>query len=242
MKDDEDDEDFDEEDEDEDDDDEDECLSSDDEEIPKKDAKKAKVESDDSRMEAEDDEDFEDESDDEGSEVDESPKKKEKVENKKEVPKKELDESTESNLSPEERTERDKRTIFIGNIPKDATKMKVKKMFRKFGLIETIRLRGIVPENPKLPFKAAAITGKTHPKVTSVWMYITYKDEDSAKKALSMNGKKLDENILRVDSAYHDQEFDQKKGVFLGNVAFGKWVFDIFEKRFRSLGNLNYYT
>lgn len=221
LKDDEDDEDFEEDGEDEDDDD----LSSDDEETPKKVNKKVKLASDDSRVEDEDDEDFEEGSDDEGSD-DESPKKG-KTDKKKKGPKKELNESTESNLTPEEKSQRDKRTVFVGNIPKDATKLSVKKLFRPFGLIETVRVRGIVPENPKHSFKAASITGKTHPKVTSVWMYVTYKEEESAKKALSMNGKKLDNNILRVDSAYEQVEIDPKKGVFLGNLPFGKFSFDM---------------
>lgn len=127
-------------------------------------------------------------------------------------------------LTKEEKEERDKRTIFIGNVPKETDRSALKKAFRKFGIIESLRMRGIVSENPKLPLKVAAILKKHHPKIKVVCYFITFKEEDSAKKALSMNGKKWDGNILRVDICNQTQKPDQAKAVFLGNLPFSKYL------------------
>ncbi|XP_012273382.1 nucleolar protein 12 [Orussus abietinus] len=125
------------------------------------------------------------------------------------------------NVTPEEQKEIDKRTIYIGNLPKETTKAHLKKEFSVFGLIHSIRLRGIIPSNPGIPIKEAAIKRKIHPKINTIIAYIHFKSEESAKKAIKLNGRKFNGNFLRVDIvAKANEKPDHKKAVFLGNLPF----------------------
>jgi len=143
-----------------------------------------------------DDEDDEAESEDEGEVEEPKPKK-----------------------SAEEIMEENKRTIYISNVPKDINVKDVKKIFKEYGEIESMRLRGIVPKDPQMSLKVAAITKKIHPKVQTVVLYVKYKDESMARKALVMNGKKLEDNIICVDMAITEKK-DPKKAVILGNLPY----------------------
>lgn len=134
----------------------------------------------------------------------------------------EVEEPKPKQLSEEEKLEENKRTIFVSNVPKDIVIKNVKKIFKEYGEIESMRLRGIVPETPQMSLKAAAITKKMHPKVQTVTLYIKYKDESMAKKALAMNGKNLGENIVGVDMAISEKK-DPKKAVMVGNLPYSKF-------------------
>lgn len=79
--------------------------------------------------------------------------------------------------------EKNKRTIFVGNIPSSceprvsllclfqlnsninhavsSNLQELRKHFIKCGAIESVRLRGIIPSNPKIPKKAAAVKSVT---------------------------------------------------------------------------------
>lgn len=121
----------------------------------------------------------------------------------------------------------DRRTIFIGNVPKDSKESRIRGVFKKFGPIESLRIRGVVPSSPKLPYKVAAITHQIHTKVPFICLFIVYGNEESAKAALAMNGKKLDGNYLRVDLAGAQKEYEPKKTIFIGNIPFGNYYFFI---------------
>nr|XP_033324360.1 RNA-binding protein 34-like [Megalopta genalis] len=171
----------------------------------------------------EDDEDFsepeniDEDDDDDISEEDEEEDESNSKANIKEKTKKQ---KASLDLSLEEMKE-DKRTIFVGNLPKEVTKKQLQQHFKKFGNIDTVRLRGIIGKSMKTSKKVAAIKKDLHPKLKSVFAYIRYKSEESAKAALSMNGKVFDGNHLRVDLASKsDEKHDVKKGVFVGNLHF----------------------
>lgn len=118
-----------------------------------------------------------------------------------------------------------KQTIFIGNLPKDVTKKQLKKQFKKFGNIDTVRLRGIIAKSTNMSKRVAAITKNIHPRLKSVYAYIKFNSEESAKAALSMNGKEFYGNYLRVDTTCKSKEkSDTKKCVFVGNLNFSKYT------------------
>ncbi|KZC06257.1 PREDICTED: nucleolar protein 12-like [Dufourea novaeangliae] len=165
--------------------------------------------------EEEDDEDDEDEEDEEEEDDDEE-EDISTVDRAKQN--KNHNESLDSSL---EELKEDKRTIFIGNLPKELTKKQLKKHFQKFGNIDTIRLRGIIGKSMKMSKRLAAIKKDIHPRLKSVFAYIKYNSEESAKAALSMNGKVIDGNYIRVDTAgKSDEKRDTKKSVFVGNLSF----------------------
>lgn len=64
------------------------------------------------------------------------------------------------------------RTIFIGNVPIKCTKKTIKKHFRKYGIIESIRIRGIPVANPSLSKKVAIIKQEYHPNRNNCLCYI----------------------------------------------------------------------
>lgn len=171
-------------------------------------------ESDDNDFEADDDDADQDEDISSEEDAEETPKSKKKTETK------------SPSMSPEEKaqlkSEHDKRTIFVGNIPKDTKVQALTREFKKFGPIETVRLRGIIPGDPKMSLKVAAIKKNFHEKSKNICAYILYQNEESVKKALSMNGKKFEGNYLRVDRSERPKASDKKKAVFLGNLPFSK--------------------
>ncbi|XP_070156583.1 RNA-binding protein 34 isoform X2 [Polyergus mexicanus] len=186
-----------------------------------------------------DDEDFneedEDDEDDDISDEDEDgeendnvvkiiKEKAAKASNSKDIPKGQRQvREGEKKLSSEEQEEIDKRTIFIDNIPKETKETEVRKVFGKFGPINNLRFRGIIPQDAKMSKKVAAITKQIHPKVTTVVVYINYKSQESAQKALSMNGKIFEGNYIHVKivDKPEKKEWDNKKAVFIGNLKFG---------------------
>ncbi|XP_046740791.1 RNA-binding protein 34-like [Diprion similis] len=134
---------------------------------------------------------------------------------------KSLDDSGKE-LTPQEIEARNRRSIYVGNLPKDVVKEQLIKLFKKFGPIEVIRIRGGIGKDGKTSKKLSIIKrDQLHPVVSSLHAYIRYHAEDAAKKALSMNGHKFNEFFLRVDLVSGDgPKPDQKKAVFLGNLPF----------------------
>lgn len=178
----------------------------------------------------EDDEDFEgdddeeEDDDDDDIDSDEDDEDDNEVSDQNQSKNSSLESPTKPQLSPEEKAEVDRRTIFIGNVPKDAKESRIKSEFTKYGPIESLRIRGVVPPSPKIPVKVAAQKRKIHEKVHSICVFIIFKNEESAVKALTMNGKKFEGCILRVDRCNQKVERDPKKAIFVGNVPFGKLI------------------
>lgn len=173
-----------------------------------------------SLVDDEDDEDFNDEEgeEDDDDDIDDSEEDEEdESQSDKNVNTVSTSQEEKKLLTPEEKAEKDSRTIYIGNVPKDVKEARIKSEFRKYGIIETLRVRGVVPDSPKKSYKVATIKKQIHAKVTSICVFIVYKTEESAKAALAMNGKLFDGNYLRVDRANQNKEYDNKK-----NSIFGK--------------------
>jgi nucleolar protein 12 len=116
--------------------------------------------------------------------------------------------------------ERNNRTIFVGNLHNDVTEKQLEKEFSQYGKIESSRFRSIAISNPKMPKKGAAITKSYHESRDSKNAYIVYVTEESATKALAHNGKQFFEKTLRVDNAGNSSQVDNKKSIFVGNIAF----------------------
>ncbi|KAK2588177.1 hypothetical protein KPH14_004220 [Odynerus spinipes] len=132
-----------------------------------------------------------------------------------------IDISDEESEADVDESEVNRRTVFIGNVPKDTKKEEIKKVFKEFGPIQSIRIRGVAPETMGMSKKVAAIKRKLHPNVDYFCMLVVFKNEESASKSLSINGKKFKGNYLRVDTVENKNKTpDNKKAVFLGNLPF----------------------
>ncbi|XP_006623932.1 RNA-binding protein 34-like isoform X1 [Apis dorsata] len=120
-----------------------------------------------------------------------------------------------------EEIKEDEKTIFVGNLPKDVTKKKLKKLFKQFGKIDTIRLRGKIAKSVNVPKRVAAIKNELHPKLKSVYAYIKFVSKESVKESLSINGTEFEGNYLRVNASNKSEnKFDSKKSIFLGNLHY----------------------
>ena len=69
--------------------------------------------------------------------------------------------------------------------------------------------------------KQAIIQRSFHENRHNIIAYIRYTDIETAKKALKLNGSKIEENIIRVDLACgtEDSNVDQSKAIFVGNLG-----------------------
>ncbi|PIO39642.1 hypothetical protein AB205_0102310 [Aquarana catesbeiana] len=118
---------------------------------------------------------------------------------------------------------KNKRTIFIGNLPVSCTKQMLKACFKDFGEIESMRFRSLARADASLSKKVATIQRKIHPKRKNINAYVLFKDQESATKALVRNGTEISNGFhIRVDLASKSSTHDNKKSAFVGNLPYGK--------------------
>ncbi|XP_023838306.1 RNA-binding protein 34 [Salvelinus sp. IW2-2015] len=114
-----------------------------------------------------------------------------------------------------------KRTVFVGNLPASCTKKTLQLVFKDQGAIESIRFRSVVREDPSMSRKVATIQRKVHPKKQTINAYVVFKAEEGAEKALERNGMEIEKNVhIRVDRVSKSTSHDHKRSIFIGNLPF----------------------
>jgi len=131
----------------------------------------------------------------------------------------------EENRAKPRDEEKEKRTIYIGNLPGDVTKKQIIALLKDCGGVETVRLRGAARPDMKTTKKQAIIQRKFHEKRNNIIAYARFKDIDCAQMSLKLNGNKMGDQTIRVDLALKDdsssaQNRDQSKAIFVGNLGF----------------------
>ncbi|XP_072188361.1 RNA-binding protein 34 [Excalfactoria chinensis] len=120
-----------------------------------------------------------------------------------------------------EETMKNKRTVFVGNLPVSCTAQMLKSLFKEYGPIESIRFRSVVPAEDTVSRRLAAIKRKIHPNAKYINAYVVFKEENAAVKALQKNGTEVASGFhIRVDSASKNSLYDNKRSVFLGNLPY----------------------
>ncbi|NXU83184.1 RBM34 protein, partial [Xiphorhynchus elegans] len=115
----------------------------------------------------------------------------------------------------------DRRTVFVGNLPVTCTAQVVKSLFKKYGQIQSIRFRSLIPAEDTISKKVAAIKHKVHPNAKFINAYVVFKEECDAQKALKENGTEIASGFhIRVDTASKTSSHDNKRSVFLGNLPY----------------------
>ncbi|ENN79249.1 hypothetical protein YQE_04285, partial [Dendroctonus ponderosae] len=112
------------------------------------------------------------------------------------------------------------KTLFVGNLPISVSKDKIKKHFKKYGAIDSLRIRGIAVADIKTSKKVAALKKEFHPDRNSVCAFIRFKESEDAKKAEAENGVLFYDHHLRVQFCESDAKPDESKAVFIGNLPF----------------------
>jgi len=142
--------------------------------------------------------------------------------------------------------EQESRTIFVGNLPNNIQGKILKRKFREYGEIESVRIRSVARPDMTTTKKLAFIKQKFHESRNNVNAYIRFKDIESARQSCKLNGSELDSHVIRVDIAGKGksgkddtkiQEHDQTKAVFLGNVKFNEQE-DNIRKHFEKCGKI----
>ncbi|NXS33842.1 RBM34 protein, partial [Pomatostomus ruficeps] len=115
----------------------------------------------------------------------------------------------------------DRRTVFVGNLPVNCTVQILKSLFKKYGQIQSIRFRSLIPAEDTVSKKVAAIKHKVHPNAKFINAYVVFKEECDAQKALNENGTEIASGFhIRVDTASKTNSHDSKRSVFLGNLSY----------------------
>ncbi|XP_077869463.1 uncharacterized protein LOC100375750 isoform X2 [Saccoglossus kowalevskii] len=159
--------------------------------------------------------------------------------------KRNLDESDDPNIQFKKRKkeklpanpEIEKRTVFIGNLPVDISKKELTKLFKKYGDIESVRLRSAAPSTLALPKKVVMIKEDFHPDRKNLNAYVVYKEEISALKSLKKNGKVVRGHHIRVDVSSNASKHDHQRSVFIGNLPY-KIDEEIVRQHFMQCGNV----
>lgn len=143
---------------------------------------------------------------------------------------------------PDEQSEKDpekeKRTVFVGNLPNDTKENYLKKMFSAYGKVDTLRFRSASRAEMLLPKKVAVIKKEFHPLRNNINAYVRFSTVDEAISSLQLNGTKVKDNIIRVDRALN-RNHEQGKAVFLGNLSFTTHEDDVFTA-FKTCGKIEY--
>ena len=137
----------------------------------------------------------------------------------------------------EDSLEKRQRTLFVGNLPGKMTKKSLKKLFREFGTIESVRFRSqpLDLEN-KMPYhdtaltrRIAAVKGLVNGERTQK-AFVVFKTSEEAHKALALNMTKVQDKHVMVDFAgtrssekggENDSasvQYEPSMSVFLGNL------------------------
>lgn len=99
-----------------------------------------------------------------------------------------------------EKEEAETRTVFVGNVPINADKKALQRLFSQYGNVQSVRFRNLTVNNPDNRLKAV-IKGDLHPERDSMIAYIVFDSEACVKPALKANGVEFGGKHLRVDAA-----------------------------------------
>ena len=114
---------------------------------------------------------------------------------------------------------REGRTVFVGNLPTTCTKKQIKRVFRQYGHVETVRIRSMQVAEGSL---AVMVAKRTHKQIggSSFNAYIVFSSEKDAEEALALNGTLVEGRHIRVDLAGRSREHSYQRSVFVGNLPF----------------------
>lgn len=143
----------------------------------------------------------------------------------------------ESRRSPygEDLASRNKRTVFIGNIPLSVnnTAHLLDILGVSFSIVEEARIR------PPKFFRYEQEGDKTDKNVTQK-AYITLKDEKDVKLLLDKDGITCSGNVLKVDMVIHSKHYDREKTVLVKSLSFSITEGQLFDM-FASFGRVKGY-
>ncbi|XP_075677354.1 uncharacterized protein LOC142645293 [Dermatophagoides pteronyssinus] len=131
-----------------------------------------------------------------------------------------IPESNDDDNSEKQDSEKQMRTLFIGNLPANFPMKNLKKILEQYGKVISIRIRCVAPAKITLSKKVAFLSNQINSNKKTVNAYVVFKQSESVQKALELNGTKFEEHTIQVDSLENDRHYDHSKSLFLGNLSF----------------------
>jgi len=129
--------------------------------------------------------------------------------------------------STEDYTEKESRTVFVGNVPVNVKMSAIKNIFKQFGEVETTRLRSVAVKNLEVPKRVSIMKGDFHPQRDTANVYVRFKTIEQAQKALVLNATQFEGHTIRVDMALNTgHKQNMKKGIFIGNLPYSECYSD----------------
>lgn len=106
--------------------------------------------------------------------------------------------------------------VFVGNLPVNIKRLKLVKMFKKFGKILTIRIR----TNTGKPFLRKAQLAK----VPHLIAFIYFETDEAAVASTVLSGEKIGDNVITVDVDSKEKAANIKpqNTIVIGNLKYGK--------------------
>lgn len=119
---------------------------------------------------------------------------------------------------------RETRTVFVGNVSLPCNRKVIKQLFKKYGTVETVRLRSFRLKPGELPTKVAKKKQTQLIDGSTCNAYVVMATVEEAEKSLALSGTLFKERHLRVDLLGRSKQKTkdvQSNSVFVGNVPFG---------------------
>ncbi len=124
--------------------------------------------------------------------------------------------------------EKDRRTVFVGNLPASISKKRVQALFKDYGEIESVRFRSMALAgakvddhgNQRLVKKVSANKRLLSDAKDTFNAYVVFVEEAAALRALGANNRLVEEKHLRVDRVGSAATREPKRTIFLGNLPF----------------------
>lgn len=106
--------------------------------------------------------------------------------------------------------ERLSRTAFVGNVPAKTSRKELKKLFKQYGAVENVRLRGVIAANPKLPKKSALLARRMHKDCDTLLAYVVFKRD--AREGAEGSGEGAEAEDGGSDDDEDENEDDNEDG------------------------------
>lgn len=113
--------------------------------------------------------------------------------------------------------ERDRRTVFIGNLPVDFKKKQLTRLCSDYGIVSSVRFRSVAITDPEKSRKVAVFKKEfstDHPVKNA---YVVFCEPEGAAKALELHNRVIEDRHIKVDLSSNSGH-DYKATVFIGNL------------------------
>ncbi|KAI6653226.1 RNA-binding protein 34-like isoform X1 [Oopsacas minuta] len=129
----------------------------------------------------------------------------------------ESDESEDESGNMVDRSEQDKYTIYVGNLPTTYNVKKLTKLFKEIGEVQSARIRAVSTSKAKIP--AHMVLKHKMPSVKSLYGYVVFTKIKHTEKAVTkLNGQLVAGRHINVDLCGKNEKKDFKTTVFVSNL------------------------